>query len=205
MDTAINNKLKAQIQAAELGASKVATVDLAGRCAMLQLPAPAADGSIRISVFGQQLQLTPPHFDAVVVSTGQPAKPADRILAIHYLLTSAPVAPTGEWISFRDFPGGQFYWEPFCSRTVKPLVQRIGNDLALLRKNLDRFAWSALSMPDLSARIQAVGAVEVALIYAQGDDEFEPSAELLFDACAHRVFCAEDASVIASRICLGLL
>jgi hypothetical protein len=43
------------------------------------------------------------------------------------------------------------------------------------------------------------------LVYRAGDDEFPASADLLFDACIRRVFCAEDAAVLGSRVCLGLL
>ncbi len=205
MPMAINNKQKAEALAAERGAAKLAEVDLAARCAGLKLQPPAADGSVVVRVFGQDLRLARPDFSATVVATGKPARAADRILAIHYLLCTTPVEPTGQWVTFRDFPGGQFYWGPFCSRTVKPLVGRIGNDVELLRKNLDRFAWQPLDVPDLAAKIHAVGAVDAALIYRLGDEEMEPTAEVLFDACAKRVFCAEDVSVIGSRICLGLL
>ncbi|MHB9138667.1 MAG: DUF3786 domain-containing protein, partial [Victivallaceae bacterium] len=43
------------------------------------------------------------------------------------------------------------------------------------------------------------------LIYRAGDDEFPPEAEVLFDAAVKRVYVAEDAAVMAGRICIGLL
>lgn len=199
------NKQKAEALAAERGAQALAAVDMKARCTLLILDPPAADGSVTVRVLGQDLRLVPPDFSATNVSSGKPAKAADRILAIHYLQHSSPIKPAGEWISFRDFPGGQFYWNPFVSRSIKPLVARIGNNLELLKSNLTRFQCSTLEMPDLSVRIQAVGAIDAALIYRLGDEELEPSAEILFDASAKRVFCAEDIAVIAGRICIGLL
>lgn len=205
MSQTLTNKQKSEATAGERAAAALAGVDLAVRCANLGLSLPDANGSVRLRVLGKELLLTPPDFPAIVASTGAPAKPADRILALHFLLYAGPVEPTGQWISFREFPGGQFYWGPFCSRTSNPLVARIGNDLDRLRKSLDRFDWKPLDIPDLSARIQAVAGVDVALIYRRGDDELGPTAELLFDACAKRIFNAEDAAVLASRVCIGLL
>jgi hypothetical protein len=222
MQAMLTNKQKAETVAAQRGAAALAGVDLPARCVRLRLAPPAADGSVTIRVVGQDLRLTPPDFPAIVTFTGEPARPSDRILAIHYLLCTVPVEPTGQWISFREFAGGPFYWGPFCARAVKPLIGRIGDDLELLRKNLGRLEWQPLDLPKgvadgsgdafladsplplLAARIQALGAIDAALIYRQGDDELEPTAELLFDACARRVLCAEDASVLASRICLSL-
>ncbi len=205
MTQTATNKQKSEALAAERAAAALAGVDLAARCANLGLAPPDANGSLRVRVFGKALLLSPPGFSATDIATGAPARPADCILALHYLLCSLPVEPTGRWISFRDFPGGQFYWGPFSARTTNALVARIGNDLDRLRQNLNRFESRPLDLPDLSARIQAVGVVDVALIYRRGDEEMPPTAELLFDGCAKRCFSAEDASVLASRVCLGLL
>jgi hypothetical protein len=108
-------------------------------------------------------------------------------------------------ISFRELPGGQFFWEPFLSRSVRPLLKRIGNNLELLKRNLHSFDWEPASLGDFAARVHALGKVYLTLVYRVGDEEFPPSAELLFDACTKRVYNAEDATVLAGRICLDLL
>jgi hypothetical protein len=80
--------------------------------------------------------------------------------------------------------------------------------LNLLRERVQqRFAARIESGPAdaLSARIQAVGNMDMLLVYRAGDDEFPASADLLFDAGFRRAFCAEDAVVLGSGVCLGLL
>lgn len=199
------NKQRAEATAAERAVAALATVDMAARCRALHLAAPDGDGAVMVRILGQDLRLAPPDFNAVLAVTGKPARPTDRILALHYLMCTVPVAPSGQWISFREFPGGQFYFEPFRSRSIKPLLARIGNDLELLKKNLNRLEWRPSDGSGFSARIQALGAIDALLTYSQGDEEFDPSAELLFDACARRVLCAEDAAALAGRICISLL
>ena len=144
-------------------------------------------------------------YQLILADSGQPAKISDRILVLHYLLCDLPIPGTDELISFRQMDNGQFYLPTFLSRSVRPLAARIGNDLALLKRNLDRFDWEPVSMGDLGARIHAVGKVYVTLIYRLGDEEFPASADILFDAGIKRIFPTEDAAVLASRICLGLI
>jgi hypothetical protein len=198
------SKQIAQQEALRLAIEKLEHVDLTARCSSLGLSAPE-NGIVRLRVFGTDMILQQSGLQLIKAETGGPAKLSDRILVLHYLLCESPISLAGELVSFRSFPEGQFYWQPFLSRTVKPLLGRIGNDLDLLRKHLQRFDWEEVSMGDFGARIHALGELYVTLVYHLGDDEFPPTADVLFDACITQVFVAEDVAVLASRICIGLL
>jgi hypothetical protein len=134
----------------------------------------------------------------------------ERVLVLHYLACAFRVVPTGQWISFRNLPGGQFYWGPFRARTTAPLTRRFGNDLHALRTNLSRFDYELLpdvcpSSADLAARVHALGRIAIALIYRTGDEETAPDAEVLFDESLKRVFNTEDAVAHAHLNCMGLM
>jgi hypothetical protein len=201
----LNNKQRAQAEAARRAAAGLAGVDLADRAALLGLPRPGPDGRLTMRVFGEDVVVVPPGFEVLSVGGGKPVSLGDRILALHYLQHDLPVAATGHLVTFRDLAGGQFYFGPFRSRSIEPLLKRIGNDLDLLRRNLGRFDWRSVGMGDFAACIHAVGAIEATLVYHLGDEEMGPEAELLFDACVKRVYCTEDVAAIGGRICLGLL
>lgn len=181
--------------------AELQAIDIHARCQLHGFT--IEDGMINLRVFGQDVSLDTDTFSAT--SEGKPLKPGDTILLLHYLLTDLPITETGEQITFRDLTGGQFYWGPFQSRTVKPLVAKIGNDLELLKKNLTKFDWEAVSLGDFAAKIHCLGNLYITLIWHLGDDEFPASADLIFDGCIKRVFEAEDAAVMASRICIGCL
>jgi hypothetical protein len=183
---------------------KLGKIELTERCTRLGLPEPG-DGIIKLRAFGTDMVLRLSDYQLILGDSGQPAKISDRILVLHYLLCDLPITRTDELISFRHMDSGQFYLPAFLSLSVRPLAERIGNDLALLKKNLDRFDWEPVSLGDLGARIHAVGKVFVTLVYRLGDDEFPASADILFDAGIKRVFPTEDAAVLAGRICLGLI
>jgi len=202
------NKQRAVAEATAVAVAALATgTEWRRRAALLDLPVVdrAAGPAIALRLFGRQILLVPPGFEALDPASPKPVPAGDRLLALHYLLHDAPVTSAGEWISFRDFSGGQFYWEPFRSRTVLPLIGRIGNDLERLKKNLDRFAWEPATGAELAVRLHVVGPLWAQLQYYVGEEGLPPEAVFLFDAALRRVFCTEDAAVIGSRLCLGLL
>ena len=194
----------ARNEAIRLAVAELENVDFATRCALLDLPVPD-HGILSLRMFGTDFLFRQSDFDLIRAGNGDPAAPNDRILVLHYLLCDSPIVPTHELISFRGLPGGQFYWQPFLSRTVGPLIGRIGNNVELLREHLDRFDWQPVDMGDFGARIHAIGKLSVTLVYHRGDNEFPPAMDVLFDACIRQLFVTEDTAVLASRICLGLL
>ena len=179
-------------------------VDLDQCCPALGLPLPQ-QGKMDFRAFGRDLTLTFPDFQLYFAGNQEPVKVSDRILVLHYLLCPIPVRFMDRVISFRELAGGQFYWSAFQSRSVKPLEQRFGDRLEQLKVNLSRFDWEPVSIGDLGARIHVMGNVYVTLIYRLGDEEFPPAADFLFDASIKHIYKAEDAAVLASRICLSLL
>ncbi len=198
------SKISGYETAVRAAVEKLRTIDLIGRCARLGLPKPH-DGLLAFRAFGTDMVLSQSDFELFQAGTHTPARESDRILVLHYLLCDLPIPVTDELISFRQLDSGMFYWEAFLSRSVRPLVERVGNLLDLLKRNLARFDWQPILLGDLGARIHAVGNVYVTLIYRLGDEQFPPSADLLFDAHIRRVYPTEDVAVLAGRICLGLL
>jgi len=192
-------------EAIRLAVSKLQNVDLIRRCKNLGLAAPDENGAINFRAFGTNWELRSGDFQLVNAETKEPAKPTDRILVLHYLNCDLPVPETDVFISFRNLPGGQFYWQSFRSRTVQPLVDRFHNNLDQLGKNLNRFDWKPIKYGDLSARIHAIGRLDITLTYYRADEEFPPTAEILFTENIKRVYNTEDVAVVGSRICLSLL
>jgi hypothetical protein len=190
--------------AIRVAVEKLRDVELTDRCTRLGL-SKSQDGILKLRAFGTDMVLRLSDFQLIMVESDKPAKMSDRILVLHYLLCDLPIPDKDELISFRQMDSGMFYWEAFLSRSVCPLVGRIGNDLGLLKTNLNRFDWDSVSLGDFGARIHAIGKVYVTLVYHLGDDEFPASADFLFNASIKRVYPTEDVAVLASRISMSLM
>ena len=187
--------------ALEQALARLECVDWPRRCANLGLPLPV-DNKIRFRALGMDLQLELVPIKLFQLPESRPLKISDQILIFHYLGCDFPVTSTGQFIPFRELPGGQFYEGPFRARSVELLVQKIQNDLPRLKQNLQRFGGEFLNRGDFGLRFPVIGNLEIQLIYYTGDSEFPPEANLLFDQCIQRVYCTEDVAVLAGRVCL---
>lgn len=196
-----SNRDRADRIVIDRAAGRLAAVDMSARAKLLGLSPPGRNGDLRIPVLGRRVIVAPPFADADYEDSGEPARPVDHILARHYLLCDMPLDADGPPLTFRDLPGGQFYWGPFRSRTILPLVSAIGDRLDLLRARLDRFECEPFPTGDVGRRVRCVGTLGISLAYYAGDDEFQPSAELFFDAAVRRAFQTDVAAAMAQRLC----
>jgi uncharacterized 2Fe-2S/4Fe-4S cluster protein (DUF4445 family) len=192
-------------QAATHTAATLAQEDLADRAAGLGIDPPGPDGSLKFRFLERRLRVAPPDFTVCDAESGAPAKAAEAALALHLLALPTPIAAGGEPIAFRELPSGPFYLGPFRSRSVVPLAATAGNDLDKLHAALDGFDWTAMPHGDFAARIRVLGNLFVTLVYHLGDEEFPPTADLLFDPSARRLLDADTAATLASRLCLALV
>ncbi len=191
-------------EAIKLASAQLAGIDIAGRCENLGLHKPQNE-KIELKVFSENMIFDINDF-SLILENGKSAKPADLILLLHYFLSEFSVKETGELISFRELPSGKFYLDPFLSRTVNPLLQVINNNVEKLKNNLAKFDWEEIKMGDFAAKIHAFGNLYITVVYHCADDEFPASFDVFFDKCVKRAFTeTEDAVVMASRICIGLL
>ncbi|MFC1493745.1 DUF3786 domain-containing protein [Thermodesulfobacteriota bacterium] len=125
-------------------------------------------------------------------------------LILHYLngiCSMAKPGITGEWISFQDIPDGRFYMDPFIKRAKIPLVQTFGNNPAKM-KEIAKKAYNAedIDFGDYSVLIKALPFIPVVLVIWEGDDEFPPEGNLLFDMSISDIFSAEDIATLAGMV-----
>lgn len=157
-----------------------------------------------VRIFGNDAIFNKSNLELILKDSRDSVKLNHYLLFSHYLLSDIPFTPSDEYITFRKIPGGQFYWNPFLAKTLKPLLKFIGNDIEKLKRGLSKFDWKQDNYGDFSAKIHVVGKVYVVLIYHLGDDEFPTNADILFDSTISKVYKAEDVSVLSSEICFGI-
>jgi hypothetical protein len=180
--------------------NRLQKIDWLRRCANLGLPAPEA-AIIHFRALGMEVALDLNTLYLTRQPTTQPLNVNDQILIYHFLGCEFPLQPTGNFIPFRELPGGKFYENNFRARSLDWLAQTIQNDTSRLERNLLRFGGERIEQGDLGWRFPVIGKLELLLIYHTGDAEFPPAANLLFDQSIHRVFTAEDVAVLAGRVC----
>lgn len=180
--------------------ARLKAVNLRQRYTDLGLPPPQGE-RLHFKAFDLDLVLNLTDLAITQVNSPLPVKIRDEILIYHYLLCERIVQPTGAWITFRELPGGQFYWNAYVAQTTQRLVNAVQNDLLRLQKNCTKFNGQAIQTGDFGYQINALGKIDLTLIYYLGDAELSPSVTILYDTCIKHVFSTEDVAVLTSRIC----
>lgn len=152
---------------------------------------------LTVPFFGQPRQVVWPEV-RVDPPEGQGDLPlTEQILILHYLLRTTGEPLSGREIDFRDVPEGGFYWSAFVSRAKKPLLETFGQDLDLYLKVAAALGGTIGTQGDASATFPAFPLVPVTHILWQGDEEFPPEANILFDSTIPQHLSTEDIAALA--------
>ena len=123
---------------------------------------------------------------------------------LHYLngaCSSRCTEMSGEWVSYQDIPDGRFYMDAFIKRAKEPLIKTFGFMAKKMVETASK-AYNAelLDLGDFSVKVNALPIVPVALIIWEGDEEFPPDGNLLFDKTVSNILSAEDIATLAGMV-----
>ena len=105
-----------------------------------------------------------------------------RILLLRYLLLAHPTAPDGIYVSFRDMPGGDLYFQPFQGRCIFRLLGKYGRRIDMFRCVLSSMGAEKINYADACYDVELFDGLSVRFILWEGDDEFPASAQILFSS-----------------------
>jgi hypothetical protein len=133
----------------------------------------------------------------VYLPQGGEAPIVNKILILHYLEHAEEAPLRHKWISFKEIPGGQIYINPFYNRAIRPLIKLFGGDPQGLILAGSALGGKKESLGDASVAVPVFPMVPVAYVIWAGDEEFDPSGNILFDESAPHYLPLEDYAVIA--------
>ncbi len=131
---------------------------------------------------------------------------AAELIVLHYLCSPGGGSETGEWVAYRDLPGGRNYESAFRRDAELLLGRAIGTDLARWRRRGLDLGLEPEDIGDLAYSWRALPLVRLLITLAAEDDEFAAEARVLFDRRASRHLHTEDLAVLgelAARVLSG--
>ena len=172
--------------------------EIAGRCNL-----PFADGFFSLRVMGSEHRIGFPGF-SLIDPDGQPVKnPYENILFIHYLCEGKYFPAQGRRLAYNETPWGAVYYRNFEGRCLKRCAFTFGRDLPAFRALVTRnphLNAEPLNTGDAGYRFEFINGLYISLILWAADDEFPPSAQMLFDDNFVFAFGAEDLAVVGEVI-----
>jgi hypothetical protein len=127
-----------------------------------------------------------------------------RILLLHYLIRADGNPLTGKWVAYKDIPGGLLYAGVFARRVTEPLERKFGKSGKSFKEIGLRSGGQPAEGGDASFILQAFPYIRLQYVLWEGDEEFPPSVQLLFDASVDHYLSLEDI-VVLGQVTTGRL
>ncbi|NPV59083.1 MAG: DUF3786 domain-containing protein [Actinobacteria bacterium] len=159
------------------------------------------------------LKLTIPSFGRrieIVMPDGSMEVPEEidsfslRVLALRYIKLSSGMEVTGEWIAYRDLPGGRFYATTLVPTVEQPLARVFGYREGALTEAAAALAGERAAYGDESFVFRAFPRVPLLLVLYRGDEEFPPSSRVLFDRCCSDYLNTDDLKILVTQLAAHL-
>ena len=125
------------------------------------------------------------------------APDAKKIIMLHYLLANGPKTRSGRLIAYREAAPALFYEPNFYKRAVGPLVSCFGSIPEKLIETGESLGGVRETIGDASVTVDVLPHIPLTFVIWEGDDEFPPDGNILFDGTAKAWFNPEDLSVLA--------
>lgn len=103
-----------------------------------------------------------------------------RILLLRFLTEGGAAPTTGKFLTYREVPWGEVYFKQFQGRCLFRLAFGFGNKLQVFRQIMERVGALPIGSGDAGYDLEFMPGLQVRLILWEGDDEFPPSAQILF-------------------------
>jgi hypothetical protein len=160
-----------------------------------------------INFLNREITITWPDLELSYKDSKEELPIQSQVLLLHYLDgTRTGSKLKGEWVAFQDIPDGRFYLDAFLKRAKDPLVKKFGHKPELMVElTTEALGAEPYEYGDFSVVVKAFPNVPVALIIWEGDEEFPPEGNILFDKSISDILSAEDIAWMAGMIVYPLI
>ena len=157
-----------------------------------------------VNLLGREYAISHPDYAIRALDGGAvPPLPTQTFL-LRYLLESKQVAWAGAWKTFREMPWGEMYSKPYTGRVLTRAAFTFGTRVAAFRAACEKMGARKLTHGDAGYEFGLIGGYRMQILVWEGDDEFPPSAQVLYSDNFADGFAAED-RVVAGDILISIV
>ena len=165
------------------------------------IPYDEEKGLFTVKLMGSTYQVSFPDYEIHHVEDWAKVYPLEeamnaKILIVRFLTERSAAPASGKFVTYHDVPWGEVYFRQFQGRCLFRLAFGYGNKLPVFRKIMEHLGAKKCSEGDCSYELEFMDNLYVKFILWEGDDEFQPSAQILFSDNFAVTFAAEDLAVV---------
>lgn len=155
---------------------------------------------IKLEYLNQSYLITLPDAEISLAGKEEEVPLRDKILILHYLIQARGTSLSNKLITFKELPEGSTYFPTFYQRAIRPIVNHFGSEPHRLLNMARLLGGHEADYGDVAVTINAFGRVPITLVLWQGDDEFAPEGNVLFDSTISDYLPTEDITVLCETI-----
>lgn len=153
-------------------------------------------GVFEMQMLGTKVTVTWPEGSVAFPESGIAITDYHSILLLRYLLQGRCAESTGKFLAYPEMPWGQVYLAQFRGRCITRLAFSFGFDPERFAAACTKIGGVPVPMGDRAFEIPFLENLRMRLILWEGDEEFQPSAQILFSDNFPMAFSAEDMAVV---------
>jgi hypothetical protein len=146
-----------------------------------------------------------PEVEVIRSQTGEPIPLAEKVIVLHYLLTARGEGSRNNLVTFREVPGGAFYYPAFLKRARDPLVRVFGLQPERLAGCGRQLGAERADVGDASITLRPLPRVPMTVVLWKGDNEFAPEGSILFDGSVGTYLPTEDIAMLSGMVVYRLI
>ncbi len=173
-----------------------AAADPASMAERSRVPYMEAERKFSLTLLGRPVTVSWPEMISRFTDDGTETASNTRILLARLILEGTLTPSLGQMLAYTDMPWGNVYAQQFRGRCILRLAGTYGSNLPGFDAAAAQVAGVPAENGDRSYDLPFLEGLTVRLILWEGDEEFRPTAQILFSDNFSSAFSAEDIAVV---------
>ena len=157
-----------------------------------------------VNLLGREFAISHPVFAIRAVDNGPIPPLPTQIFLLRWLLEGKNAAWHGTWKTFREMPWGEMYIQPYTGRVLTRAAYTFSFKLAAFSAACEKLGGVKLPHGDAGYQLELLPGYHIQILVWQGDDEFPPTAQVIYSDNFADSFAAED-RVVAGDILISTI
>ena len=158
---------------------------------------PFENGAFAVTLLGKTYTVSHPAAEIA------PAGPLPlQTFLLRWLLEGKPAPWLGQWKTFREMPWGELYIQPYTGRVLTRAAYTFGTRVEAFRKACEKLGAAPVGNGDAGFEFPFLGDCRMRILVWAPDEEFPPSAQVLYTDNFAESFAPED-RVVAGDLLIG--
>ncbi len=163
-----------------------------------RLPGTQYDGeNFYVQLMHRSYVIAHPEYSIRSLTDGPAPNLTVQTFMLRYLMESRNIPWLGKWKTFREMPWGETYEKAFSGRALGRAAFTFGSKLDAFRAACEKIGASPVKHGDAGFEFSFIGNYKMQIFVWAGDEEFPPSAQILYSDNFAEGFTAEDRAVAA--------